>query len=248
LIAFVWFVLFILFKNEKNQVRRRKNREIAESAVRAGDPFREAERVEVAAANVPGLAQEELQRLTDEFVRLGFVCVLDYRMRLAGHSELVGFGRAMVNQKLCCFGEIIALQAALEQGGGLSFGIDTYLEDGWRVGATTRKPHKIDYLHRLPKSLALMLPGATPDGLLQRHLDQRTGLVNDLNLEVLTDLSLESRFRKIAESMDMRREVLLNRDILAELPDARDTESEGKWEWFGDYPRKRFAVWRERST
>jgi hypothetical protein len=69
LIAFVWFVLFILFKNEKNQVRRRKNREIAESAVRAGDPFREAERVEVAAANVPGLAQEELQRLTDEFVR-----------------------------------------------------------------------------------------------------------------------------------------------------------------------------------
>jgi hypothetical protein len=126
-VVFVWFILLLLFKNQKNQARRRKSREIAEEAVKAGDPFRTAERVEVDAANVPGLAQEELQRLTDEFVRLGFVRVLDYRMRLLGRSELIGFGRAMVNQKLSCFGEIVALQAALEQGGGLSFCFDTYL-------------------------------------------------------------------------------------------------------------------------
>jgi hypothetical protein len=83
-----------------------------------------------------------------------------------------------------------------------------------------------------------MSPDATPEELLRRHLDQRTSLANDLNLEVLTDLSLQNRFRRIAESMVMRREVLLNRDILVELPEAKRIEGEGKWEWLGDYPQE----------
>lgn len=236
-IVFVWLVFFFLFKNQKNQVRRRKSREIAEKAVAAGDAYRGAERVEVDAANVDGLSQEELQRLTDEFLSLGFVRVLDYRLRPAGRTDLIGFGRSLVNQRLCCFGEIMALQMSLETRGGLNFSFDSYLEDGWRAGAINRKPHFVDYLERLPKNLRIMLPDATPAKLLQRHLDQRTNLASDLNLKVLTDFSLEIRFRKVAESMAACRQALLNRDILAELTDARNVESEGKWEWSGDYPQ-----------
>jgi hypothetical protein len=132
----------------------------------------------------------------------------------------------------------MAIQMSLETGSGLSFSFDTYFEDGWRVGAINHQPHAVDYLERLGKNLRIMLPDATPEELLQHHLDQRTSLASDLHLRVLTDLSLEIRFRKVAESMAMRREVLLNRDILRELPDAKKIESEGKWEWLGDYPQE----------
>jgi len=98
-IAFVWVVLFFLFKVQKNQVRRKKSREIAERATAAGGPYRAAERIEVDARIVDGLSQQELQQLTDAFEWLGFVRVLDYRLRLPGRTDLIGFGRALVNRE-----------------------------------------------------------------------------------------------------------------------------------------------------
>ncbi|HEX4545251.1 MAG TPA: hypothetical protein VH110_02740 [Candidatus Acidoferrum sp.] len=237
-VAVAWLVIFLLFRNLGSTSRRRRSREIAEKAVKAGDPCRNAERVPVDAVMVEGLPQAELERLTDEFLRLGFTQVLDYRLRLPGHAKLNSFGRALVNRKLFCFAEIMAAQKALETGGSLLCGLDSYLENGWRLGAINRKPSSMDYLQRLPRNLRLMVPDATPAELLQLHLDQRNNLTRDLKVEVLTDLSLDARFNKIAESMALRNEALLNRDIIAEFSDARSIEAEGKWEWLGDYPRE----------
>ena len=236
LVVVAWLVIFLLFRNLRLASRRRLSREIAEKAVRAGDRYRNAERVLVDASAVAGLSLEELQRLTEEFVRLGFAPVFDYRLRLPDKTELVGFGRALVNREVLCFAEIIATQKVLEKGGFLLFGMDSYLENGWRSSAINRKPCSTDYLQRLAKNLRLMAPEATPAELLQLHLDQRSKLTRDLKIEVLADLSLETRFRKVAESMALRREAMLSRDILAESPEARRIQAEGKWEWLGEYP------------
>jgi len=133
----------------------------------------------------------------------------------------------------------MATQKSLEGKEPLLFGLDSYLEDGWRIGSVNRKPHKLDYFHRLPRSLTLMLPDATPGRLFQRHLELRKNVAGDLGLQLLTDLSLEARFEKIAESQPLRREALLRSDILAELADARGVEEENSWEWLGDYPQEK---------
>jgi hypothetical protein len=237
-VALVWLVLLLLFKNLKSTSRRRRSREIAERAVKASDPYRNAERVPIDARSVEGLPQVELEHLTDEFVRLGFVPVFDYRLRLADHSDLNSFARSMVNRELFCFAEIMATQKALETDGALLFGLDSYLEDGWRLGAINRRPFLIDYLQRLQKNPRLMIPDATPAELLQLHLDQRNNVARDLKIKVLTDLSLETRFRKNAEFMALRRETMLSRDILTELSEARRIQKEGKWEWLGNYPNE----------
>ena len=237
-IAAVWLIVLFLFLKLGVKSRRKRSREIAEKAVRASDPYRNAERVPVDAGTVEGLRQEELQRLTDEFARLGFAQVLDYRLRLPGDATLSAFGRTLVNREIDCFAEVMATQKILEQGGPLLFGLDSYLENGWRAGALNRGPHKTDYLQRLPKNLRLMVPDATPAELLQLHLNQRNNLAKDLKLQVLTDLSLETRFRKTAEFMALRLEAMLCRDILAELPEAQRIQAEGKWEWLGDYPEE----------
>jgi hypothetical protein len=235
----VWLVLYFLFKSQKNELRRKKSREIAEKAVAAGEPYRNAERVEVEAASVPGLSQDELKRLTDEIVRLGFVRVLDYRLRPAGRTNLTGFGRTLVNRQSFCFAEVMATQRSLEGREPFLLGLDTYLEEGWRISSINRKPHKVDYLARLPKSLRIMLPEVTPEELFARHLELSNHVARDLGLQTLTDLSLEMRFQKIAEHFLERKETLLGCDILGELADARSVTAESGWEWLGDYPQEK---------
>ncbi len=234
----VWFVLYFLFKSQKNEVRRKKSREIAEKAVAAGEPYRNAERVEVDAAGVPGLLHDELERLTDAFVRLGFARILDYRLRPAGRASLSGFGRTLVNRQSFCFAEVIATQRSLERKEPFLWGLDTYLEDGWRISSINRKPHQVDYFARLPKTLRIMLPHVTPEKLFERHAELRDQVARDLGLKTLTDLSLETRFQKIAEYLLQRKETLLGCDILRELADARIAAESG-WEWLGDYPQEK---------
>ena len=228
--------LHFLGKNYKNTLRRQKSREIAEKAAKAGDRFRNHERVAVDPSAVEGLDQEELKQLTEEFERLGFVRALDYRLKLADQPGLQSFGRAMVQPASFCSGEIMATQKQLDAKEPLIFGLTSHLEKDWRIGSINRSASKVDYFQRLPKSIRLMRRGATPEQLLRRHIELRGQVSTDLGLQVLTDLSLETKFRLTQELLAERRETLLKCDILAEMADARSVAEQEEWEWLGDYP------------
>jgi len=241
-IIFLGVLLFIvaghyLSKNHKKALRRRKSQEIAERAAKAGDPFRNPGRVAVDPNTVEGLDVEKLSRITEEFERLGFVRALDYRLKLADRSTLQSFGRAMVHPTLFCSGEIMATRKQLEAKGSLLFGLTSHLGKGWRIGSINRPASKVDYFQRLPKSIRLMRRGATPERLLRRHIEVRDSVTADLGLQVLTDLSLETRFKRSQELLAERREALLKCDILAEMADAKNVAEQDEWEWLGDYPQ-----------
>jgi hypothetical protein len=230
----------LLSRNQRTRLRRRKSREIAEKAVKAGEPYRDVTHVEVDAKTVKGLPQDELNRLTEEFERLGFVQMLDYRLQLKGQKDLHGFDRAMVHRELYCFGGIMATQKSLDDGKGpLLVGLDSYLEGGWRIASLNRRAYETEYFARLPKQIRLRREGATPEQLFQRHIEVRTNLTVDLGLQLLTDISLETGFRRSRETTAERKEALLECDILAELADARDVAKQEQWEWLGDYPQER---------
>jgi len=226
-----------LSRNHKNALRRRKSREIAEKAAKAGDPFRNPGRVAVDASTVGGLDQKELSRLTAEFERLGFVRILDYRLQVAGRNDLQSFARAMVHPTLFCSSEIMATQKQLDAEGPLLCALTSHLEQDWRIGSINRSAINVDYFERLPKSIRLMKRGAIPEELFRRHIEVRAMISEDLGLKVMTDLSLETRFKRSQEALAERRKALLRCDILAELPDAKDVAGQGEWEWLGDYPQ-----------
>jgi len=134
-----------LSRNHKNALRRRKSREIAEKAAKAGDPFRNPGRVAVDASTVGGLDQKELSRLTGEFERLGFVRILDYRLQVAGRNDLQSFARAMVHPTLFCSSEIMATQKQLDAKEPLLCALTSHLEQDWRIGSINRSAINVDY-------------------------------------------------------------------------------------------------------
>lgn len=229
----------LLSKNHKRLLRRQKSREIAEKAVKAGEKFWNPERIEVDAKQVEGLDLNELERLTTEFEGLGFVRVWDYRLKFKDRQDLHGFARALVHRELFCSGEIMAMQASLEDKGPLLIGLGSALSDDWRVSSINRKASKVDYFDRRPKSIRLMRNGATPRQLFERHMEVRNMLVQDLGLRVDTDISLETKYKRIAKMLVERREALLRCDILAEMDDAKSVAEEEEWEWLGDYPQEK---------
>ena len=82
-----------------------------------------------------------------------------------------------------------------------------------------------------------MKRGAIPEELLRRHIEVRAMITADLRLQVMTDLSLETKFKRSQEMLAERREALLRCDVLAEMADAKDVAEQDEWEWLGDYPQ-----------
>jgi hypothetical protein len=238
-VFFVIALAQLLSRNHKDKLRRRKSREIAEKAARAGDPFRNSGRVAVDPSEVGGLDQKALSQLTEEFERLGFVRVLDYRLQGVGRNDIQSFARAMVHPTLFCSSEIMATKKQLDAGEPLLCGLTSHLEEDWRIGSINRSAINVDYFQRLPKNIRLMRRGATPEQLLQRHMEVRAMITADLWLQVMTDLSIETKFKRSQQILAERREALLRCDILAEMADAKKVAEQDEWEWLGDYPQEK---------
>jgi hypothetical protein len=217
-------------------VRQRLSRELAEKIMaKVPDQF---EHIPVDSGSVTGLRQDELNRYTEALENLGFRKLQDFRILGTGETIPHSFGRTMVNDRLCCFAEVMATQKILETSGPLLFGFSSFLEDGWTIGSGLGVTLKASYLRRLPKYLVQCEPGSSTEELLRRHLALRQGVTNDLEIPILEDISLEGYRQRIRERMKVAREAFLGRDILADWEEATRIAQEGKWEWLGAYPEE----------
>lgn len=238
LAVFLVVVTVLLLSNYQRGLWRKKGREIAGKMIAASEPFTQAEKVEVDATTVSGLRQDELEQLTDQFARLGFVRVWDRALRLPGQETKNSFARHMVNSELKSFAEIIATQKTLDEKGPLVLGLSSFLEDDWSISATSRRAGKGDYLRRVARDLIQFLPGATPAELLRSHVELCGRVTRELGIQILDDLSTEFFNLKVKQRLEEQRLVLLGGDILAALPMANQITSQGTWVWLGDYPEQ----------
>jgi hypothetical protein len=237
LFALLWIGIFILFGTRQRRYRKQRNREIAEKIV--ASLHTSIKRVPAVADQVRGLRHDELQQITAEFERLGFVQAGDYRFFFDTEEEERGFFRVFFHKVNHCFADVGVTRRTLDDGKGpLLFGISSSLDGGWGIGTGNGKPRTITYLWRLPKLVQTKQPGASPGKLLERHLELRDYLVNGLGLQVLTDSSVENWFARGDNTWGLRKEALLDRDIVADLREAQRVEKQGHWEWLGDYPQE----------
>jgi hypothetical protein len=237
LVLVLWAGIFILFGRRQRKFSKQRNREIAEKLI-ASLPS-ELERVRSEATAVAGLRLDELQELTAEFERLGFVQRGDYRITF-GKDELTrGFFRLFYQVEKHCFADLGVLRKTLEAGKGpFLYGISSSLEESWGIGTGNSKPSVINYLWRLPKLLQVKNPIASPEELLTIHLELRENIARDLELKIIADPSAENFFARSDNTRRLRKEALLNRDIVKDLSEAKRIEEQGHWEWLGDYPHE----------
>jgi hypothetical protein len=237
LIFAVWVGIFILFGRRQRRYTKQRNREIAEKLI-ASMPSA-LKRVPSEASSVHGLRLDELQKLTAEFVRLGFVQGGDYRITFASDEITRGFFRLFRHKEKYCFADLGVLRKTLETGEGpFLYWISSSLEEAWGIGTGNSKPSMINYLWRLPKVLQVNQPNGSLEELLTIHLELRENVLRDLELKVITDPSAENFFTRSDNTRRLRRETLLNRDIIKDLSEAKRVEEQRHWEWLGEYPQE----------
>jgi hypothetical protein len=237
LFAVLWIGIFILFGTRQRRHRKQQNREIAEKIVaRIPSSFK---LVPTREDQIRGLRHDELQVISTELERLGFTLAGDYRLFSGVEQEARGFTRVFFHTVHHCFADVGVTQKMLENGGGpFLVGIASMLDENWGIGTGNSKPRVVSYLWRLPRLLQTKQPGASPEKLLDRHLELRGYLAEDLQLQVITDSSVENWFARGENTWRSRKEALLARDIISELPKAARVEKQGHWEWLGDYPQE----------
>lgn len=236
-IAAIWGVIFFLFRRSSRANLRRRSRELAEKLVTALPSSIQCN--PKMAGAVPQLNQAELQRITSEVEAFGFVQAGDYGIYFDNQESQRGFFRLFYHPEKHCFADTgVTGKALASEDQTFLFGISSSLENDWGIHTANSAPAVIKYYWRLPKLLKVLKPRASFEELLHTHMDLRSRVVRDLELRLSADSSVEHFFRRVENTRLLRRETLLNRDVIGEYREAKRVQEEGEWEWLGDYPEE----------
>jgi hypothetical protein len=236
LVLSIWIAIFVLFGRGQRSRRRQQNRELANKII-AGMAS-SVQRTPAEARSFPGIRHHELLQRSSEFERLGFTQSGDFTFSFNGEAEIRGFFRLFYHPFEHCFAEVGLTRKSLkDENEAFLLGVTSSLEPGWAIGTATARPSITGYLWRLPKVLEIKRPGASPEELFNRHLQLRRRVIQDLRLGVTEDSSVQNRFTRGDNTMRLRKEALLNRDIIGDFREAKRIQEQGPWEWLGDYPQ-----------
>ncbi|MEH2254415.1 hypothetical protein [Nostoc sp.] len=120
--------------------------------------------------------------------------------------------------------------------------ISSGLEQEWLVSFKDNSPNPAivyAFLHR-PRGIIVVQQGVTPEELLRSHLKFRQKMMRDLNLQLLTDISIEAYFDKSQRIRTAHRKALWRKSVIIGLVEMWlfNFKSETqKSQWLGDYAR-----------
>jgi hypothetical protein len=198
----------------------------------------------------------------DEYPRLDLTSLENYTQTLESmefkHLGDIGLGgeqgklnpaiaRVFWHSKYNCFAEVGQNFSGTDPSKDMTmrctFG--SLLDKPWLLGTSnmTEGGNGFSYMMRRPKSLWQTFPEYGIDDiqeLLTTHLELRSQICSTLNLQVQTDLTLESHIHHEEDEGVQRRAVLEKKRILVALIEAYLFELNPKSEWLGDYAK--FAV------
>jgi hypothetical protein len=201
--------------------------------------------VPVEAAEVEGLNQEQLLKISGTLQQLGFERLLDYRLRRGDEPKLNGFERVLVCTTHKCFASIM-VAGALDPQKPFSVAFNSYMEGGWRLGTSNIPARKADYFLRLPRVLRMRYPDDPIEKLYQRHMERREEVLRGLGIEVLRDMSVDAYLRYVREASEQRTDKVKTANPLGDLPLGEAQATARNQEWLGDYPAE--AERRRRQT
>jgi heat shock protein HtpX len=202
------------------------------------------------AEDFPALDRNTLQRHTDALEALGFTRLTDYTTRGIGQNKLAGFGRLFAHTQHRCMAEVVQVMAGTISVTPMQCSVTSTLDDGTRLSSSNGEAKAVNYAYRLPKSLWISHPGASPEALLREHLHWRADVAAHFGAGVCEALSVESYFDAVRKYLKERRRVQLRKNMLVFLFEMDRFNRKPRQEWLGSYAKAataRGAVEAERA-
>jgi hypothetical protein len=171
---------------------------------------------------------------TNALESLGFVRLSD--LQLSEYTIIVA--RIFSHPEHLCIVEILqVIERPL-----VLCAITSLLEQEWSISFRNDSYHKaIVYAFlRRPRGIVIFKQGATPDELLRSHLEFRQQIMDELNLQVLPDISIETYFEQSQRARTLHRQALWQKSIifgLIKMALFSWKSKKQKSQWLGDFAR-----------
>ena len=188
----------------------------------------------------PGLDALEFERYTAELESLGFVMQVDFKTQTAKCGFPAGVARLMLNSEQRCFaeinqinnkGELMPVRCAL-----MSYSlrqVNGRSAIRWMVSTTNRAPMSAGWATRHPWSYGDSLPDAGPAQLFEHHRARRAGVTGQTGMGVSDDISVQTFFTLLQQSIIDRRQLIKKKNILLMLFQIDLFEFRPKFSWAG---------------
>jgi hypothetical protein len=186
-------------------------------------------------AEFPRLDEHRLREYTRALEALGFRHLTDYTLVKTRDNGLTAYARLFVHDSWRCYAEVNEVYNARGTASPMRCNLMSFLEDGWSVSNSDRRPRRGNYLIRRPRALWRSLPDRTPHQLLEAHLELRDQVAGDIGLAAVGDGSAGDYFRRVAEASDERGQRVRRRPAWSFVLDSWVFELSPKLEWLGEY-------------
>ena len=184
----------------------------------------------------PNLDRVALDRLTEGLAALGFSQLQDYQLdpeAVGGTSS--GFARCLGHPQQHCYIEVF--QAFPKEGNPLPlvFSAISYLDDNWILATTTNPLDSISMMWRDRRTCWSYHPDSSPEAIVQIHLERCQQMVEDLGIQVQSEISWHYYEQQQQLSALKRRRSFQDRNVAIALIQATYAEFNPVSEWWGDY-------------
>jgi hypothetical protein len=194
-------------------------------------------------AQFPLLDTAALDRYTQDFEGMGFVRLLDFSLVSNSPNPVPSFCRLFVHTRNHCFGEVSQLFPRGKSPMPLKCSIQSYLQNGWSLSFSDRKPLAAGSLIRRKKAPSVCMPAATTSELLHSFLQMRDQVCQDLGISPMRDDTLEAYIARVQLSAAEMREAVQQKNFAAGISHIYYRKfsllkTREEYTWLGDYPKE----------
>lgn len=201
--------------------------------------------VRTQAERFPGVDVLSLQQNTEALTGLGFIAVLDYTTNRPVSFGTQGYARLFFDRERQCYAEINQVASPVRGIGPIGTTIMTLFDDGWSFYCSNRVPAAsvyaaaIQYAMRMPRTMYVLMPGASASALLERHLSLRRQMQRDMpELRISRPSPPDSYFEAQKQRQSARAAAARRKNILLWLLDVDTYMFRPKSTWLGEYGRR----------
>jgi hypothetical protein len=184
----------------------------------------------------PGIDLASLDSITAQLGAAGFEPQIDYTVDRTPPNGIEGFARLLYNPTAHVFAEVNQVFVRGIPATKMALTLFSLYEDGWSFSTNTREPTRntaIIYALRGPKRLWQIVPGATADVALARHLASAQVLSVRKQLKPVQGDPIEAYLANQERQKAERFETHRKRNLFAFLWDIDSYQFSPKLEWLG---------------
>src|ERR1700730_2186534 len=184
----------------------------------------------------PGIDIATLDAITAQLGTAGFVAQIDYTIERTPPNGIDGYARLLYNPAAQVFAEVNQVLLRGTPATQMALTLFSLYEDDWSFSTITRNPTRntaIIYALRRPKRLWQIVPGATADVALARHVAAAQALSVRKQLQPVQGDPIEAYLTNQERQKSERFDAHRRRNLFAFLWDIDRYQFAPKLEWLG---------------